>query len=42
MHRVDLNKKPHEWQSFYNYHRPHRSLHGKTPYEALREKLQCV
>lgn len=37
---VDLNKKLEEWESFYNYHRPHRSLKGKTPYEVLREKLQ--
>jgi transposase InsO family protein len=37
---VDLNKKLEEWEGFYNYHRPHRSLKGKTPYEVLREKLQ--
>ena len=36
---VDLNAKLDDWQSFYNYHRPHRSLNGKTPYEVLREKL---
>lgn len=37
---VDLNKKLEEWEGFYNYHRPHSSLKGKTPYEVLREKLQ--
>ena len=28
-----------EWQNFYNYHRPHSALAGKTPCERLREKL---
>jgi len=37
---VDLNEKLAEWESFYNYFRPHRSLEGKTPYEVLRNKLQ--
>lgn len=37
---VDLNQKLAEWEDFYNYCRPHRSLKGKTPYEVLREKLQ--
>jgi transposase InsO family protein len=37
---VDLNKKLEEWQNFYNYDRPHRSVGGKTPYEVLLEKLQ--
>ena len=36
---VDLNEKLEEWQNFYNYHRPHSALAGKTPYEVLREKL---
>jgi transposase InsO family protein len=36
---VDLNVKLEEWQNFYNYHRPHSALDGKTPYETLREKL---
>jgi transposase InsO family protein len=36
---VDLNKKLEEWQNFYNYHRPHSALGGKTPDELLREKL---
>lgn len=37
---VDLNERLEEWESFYNYFRPHRSLKGKTPYEVLRDKLQ--
>jgi len=37
---VDLNKKLAQWEEFYNLHRPHSSLKGKTPYEILREKLQ--
>jgi hypothetical protein len=37
---IDLNKKLEEWEGFYNYHRPHISLKGKTPYEVLLEKLQ--
>jgi len=37
---VDLNKKLAQWEEFYNFHRPHSSLKGKTPYEILREKLQ--
>lgn len=28
-----------EWEDFYNYHRPHGSLGGQTPYERLREKV---
>jgi transposase InsO family protein len=36
---VNLNLKLEEWQNFYNYHRPHRALSGKTPYELLREKM---
>jgi hypothetical protein len=36
---VDLNEKPREWESFYNYHRPRGAHGGKTPYEALKEKV---
>lgn len=36
---VDLVAKLNEWESFYNFHRPHGAFAGKTPYEALREKL---
>ena len=28
-----------EWENFYNFNRPHGAFNGKTPYEALREKL---
>ena len=37
---VDLEKKLAAWESFYNYDRPHGAHRGKTPYEALREKLR--
>jgi len=37
---VDLEKRLTEWEGFYNYHRPHGAFAGKTPYEALRERLQ--
>ena len=33
-----FNDKLAEWQDFYNYHRPHGSLGGQTPYERLRQK----
>lgn len=36
---VDLNAKLAEWEKFYNLARPHGAHNGKTPYEALREKL---
>jgi transposase InsO family protein len=37
---VDLAQRLAEWEDFYNYHRPHGAFAGKTPYEALRERLQ--
>ena len=37
---VDLNKKLVEWENFYNFNRPHTAFLGKTPYEALRDKLR--
>ena len=37
---VDLNEKLAEWENFYNFHRPHGGLRGRTPFEILREKLQ--
>ena len=37
---VDLEKKLAVWERFYNYDRPHGAHRGKTPYEALREKLR--
>jgi len=33
------SRKVAAWERFYNYDRPHGAHHGKTPYEALREKL---
>jgi len=35
----NLNKQLAEWEAFYNYHRPHASLKGKTHYEILKKKL---
>lgn len=36
---VDLEAKLDEWEKFYNFGRPHGAFGGKTPYEALRERL---
>ena len=36
---VDLEAKLAEWEIFYNFPRPHGAFGGKTPYEALRDKL---
>lgn len=36
---VDLEQRLTEWENFYNYHRPHGAFAGRTPYEALRERL---
>jgi hypothetical protein len=38
---VDLRERLAEWEAFYNHHRPHGAFAGKTPYEVLRERLQC-
>lgn len=38
---VDIEAKLAEWEAFYNYHRPHAGLKGKTPYEALIEKMRA-
>jgi len=37
---VELEARLADWENFYNYQRPHRAHDGKTPYEALRERLQ--
>lgn len=37
---VDLEEKLAEWEQFYNFARPHGAFAGKTPYEALRQKLK--
>jgi transposase InsO family protein len=34
-----FNEKLREWESFYNYSRPHGALGGQTPYERFREKI---
>jgi hypothetical protein len=36
---VDLEAKLHEWERFYNVHRPHGAHNSKTPHEVLRDKL---
>ncbi len=36
---VDLNKKLGEWESFYNFSKPHGSFRGKIPYETFKTKL---
>ena len=36
---VDLEAKLDEWERFYNFHRPRGAHNGKTPYEALGDKL---
>jgi transposase InsO family protein len=37
---VDLEQRLAEWERFYNFERPHTAFAGKTPYEALRERLK--
>ena len=37
---VDLSKKLSEWEDYYNYHRPHGGLRGRSPYEVLVDKMQ--
>lgn len=37
-----FNDKLREWEDFYNYHRPHGSLDGQTPYERLKQKTTRV
>jgi transposase InsO family protein len=36
---VDLEAKLNECENFYNFNRPPGAFNGKTPYEALRERL---
>lgn len=36
---VNLEAKLEESNRFYNFGRPHGAFNGKTPYEALRDKL---
>jgi len=38
-----FNEKDREWETFYNYSRPHAGLNGQTPYERFRERVGlCV
>jgi transposase InsO family protein len=37
---VDLNEKLKQWEDYYNLHRPHSALKGKSPYEVLKEKMK--
>ena len=39
---VDLEAKLMDWENFYNFARPHGAFNGKTPYEALRERLSST
>ena len=36
-----FNEKLREWEGYYDYHRPHGALQGRTPYERLVEKYQA-
>ena len=36
---VDLNRKVKAWEHYYNFHRPHFSHEGRTPYEVMRSLL---
>lgn len=36
-----FNDKLREWENYYNYHRPHGALQGRTPYERLIEKSRA-
>jgi transposase InsO family protein len=34
-----FNDKQHEWEDYYNHHRPHGALDGQTPHERLLAKI---
>jgi transposase InsO family protein len=36
-----FNDRLKEWEDYYNFHRPHGSLGGQTPYERLLQKTQA-
>jgi transposase InsO family protein len=36
---VDLVNKLAQWESYYNYLRPHDAHMGKTPYEKLKQRM---
>jgi transposase InsO family protein len=35
-----FNDRLQEWETFYNFNRPHEGLGGQTPYERLRQKTK--
>lgn len=35
-HNRNFEHRLADWETFYNYHRPHTSLKGKTAYEILK------
>ena len=35
-----FNDQLREWEDFDNYHRPHGSLDGQTPYARLKQRTQ--
>jgi len=37
---VDLKSKMASWEEFFNLNRPHGAHKGRTPYEALKSKLE--
>jgi len=36
-----FNDRLQEWETFYNFNRPHGGLGGQTPYERLRDKTRA-
>lgn len=36
---VDLKEKLNQWESYYNFLRPHAAHMGKTPYEKLKQRM---
>ena len=37
-----LSKKLRDWEGYYNRHRPHSSLHGKTPWEMYKKQEKTI
>ena len=36
---IDIKAKLKEWETYYNFYRPHGALSGKASFEVLREKF---